>query len=896
MSESKEEMTTTLAQRLREEAETEADEVSSVGAHVEEHSAETDVVASTESDDTKPSAKTTPEAELEERVIEDSEGATGADAEEDRVDPAPPTSFDMIKKGWEMYVSEQARNVHDPNHRDSFQPLQMLQNLNLCGAGEGLARITGGQSSGYLEEGDPFEPIVLRHTHSSPLQYSASMVDSDVEPIPPPIGLTQMRRSSSTPSSSAFRQRSEGSAFGTHLRAMPNLHGDRSAFSLPVRRSSFASLSDSGVRYSAFDPVTMPTGMMDEGEATSIEVVDLGPAETEEADDEKTQPSPSRRGAAARAAKFLRMRRSKRRSGREYPPGPTSDSSSSPKEDKPVKITASVDEGSISSNPSATADEHPKETIGISYSIARRSSFPTVQEVEDEDDGDAGDEKQSDAGQYQQLDSDVDEEYEHMQNIGIEASIQPESPFATPSPSYQQFVDEHVDSSEMGTDRQAVPSSPKLPNVRVEVANIASPPPQSNSFDGSDTTRSTQSPGTRSLSTNNTSGHTTLATSTSATVSSSHVSVLSTVSEADLEVMETNQAGKMRIRQEQKLSQKLAQGSAVRKGDVGSVTSASTTSTATHGYLALAGSPAPLREGASLPVDRFFGQTRIPVAHSMSLNSGSTSSSSAKSKKGGVGTGSPQTVSSSSMANNSSSSSADEEPPKFVSYLDRKSKPQTPVRSEVSVLPSVSERETTAATPPAEIVGYSEMVFEEAKMPGDGTTQHPTVIRPGQKADAPTEPCPRPYSRPPLSPAKGLRTPTTPLSEPPSPPRNIVDHRVIPDVSKPYALFRTGAGSSSESVSQQGVVLVSPEAAGREDDAAGSSGREPSPSESRPFDEANPVGDTVFTYSAGERGRVGLRESPISQNQTYEETNIEVKDKDSKLSGVGSNIVSPEKG
>ena len=125
--------------------------------------------------------------------------------------------------------------------------------------------------------------------------------------------------------------------------------------------------------------------------------------------------------------------------------------------------------------------------------------------------------------------------------------------------------------------------------------------------------------------TGNTSGHTTIATSTtSGTVSSGHVSVLSSVSETDMEVMETNKAGKIRVRRQRKLD------SVVKSGNVDgcmSVHSSSTGSTNTNGYVALVGSPAPLREGASMPVDRFFDQSRIAVAHSVSNISGSTGSS-----------------------------------------------------------------------------------------------------------------------------------------------------------------------------------------------------------------------------------------------------------------------------
>ena len=407
--------------------------------------------------------------------------------------------------------------------------------------------------------------------------------------------------------------------------------------------------------------------------------------------------------------------------------------------------------------------------------------------------------------------------------------------------------------------------------------------------------------------TGNTSGHTTLATSTSATVSSGHMSVLSSVSETDIEVMETNQAGKMRKRRQRKLDQVLT-------ADVdsnASVYSTSTGSTNTHGYVALAESPAPLRDGASLPVDRFFNQSNIPVRHSVSTNSGSSGSSgsatgpasgvfkgsgisTSPSKKTPQGQGSPASLSIEMFHSNSTGSSGPEEPLKFVSYLDRETKSKNP-------LPPVddgNERES-----PTDIVGYTDMVFEAATSTPGQTTQQPALIRPQQKRNQDRYRSELSRSRPPLSPIKGLRTPTTP---PPSmtavggsdstspayhqlsPPRNIIDHRLGAGLSKPYVL-RTSARAGDGSTK----IVVSPEserglkAEGWAQEVVTSSSVCP--------EGAGP--DLLDTYTACDRQCLRPAGSSDREgDQIYEAMSIEVKDTDENTSTPSPPIVSPEKG
>jgi hypothetical protein len=858
-------------------------------------------------------------AAVDKEVANDGEPAV----QQGRGEQGTSSSFARLVKGWEALAEAGARNVQRARENESFQPLQILQSLSLCGAGEGLARIGGNPQIGG-SSGDPFEPIVLRHTHSTPLQYTPMFPDDDGGHALPPIRLEHMSRSRSTPSTSAFRQRSEGSAFGTHLRSMPFLGGpdDRSAFTLPARHNSFASLSDSGVRYSAFAPVKLPQTVTDATENTAIEVMDVPPATAPDVTyikEEKDQADVHSTNGGSRAARFLRMSdarmlRKKRRSGRENPARPASISSSSPGTENKSKTGDSVDEESISPKSANRTRESTtrKSTIDIDISTTNRAasvSFPSVHETDDDHNANRADAISGD--QYQQLDSDIDEEYEHYQRI--ETSLQSDSPTPIPSPAYQQFEDEQAVTRTESTDNEGDARAPK---VRIEVSTgQATEERGSGLLEGSSLTpvsqdSANQSSGTsRSMMTGNTSaGHTTLATSTSATVSSGHMSVLSSVSETDIEVMETNQAGKMRIRQQRKLDQ-------VIKGDVDSsmsVHSFSTGSTNTHGYVALAGSPAPLRDGASLPVDRFFMQSSIPVRHSASTNSGSTrSSGSATGPPGGVskasdtsaspskkiprGLGSPATVSSEMAHTSSSSSSGTEEPPKFVSYLDR--------ATNTNPLPPVDDDEERAS--PAEIVGYSEMVFEAATSTPGQTAQQPALIRPLQKRDQGRgDRSRRSKSRPPLSPIKGLRTPTTP---PPlmaavggpdstssayhqlSPPRNIIDHRIGAGLSKPYVL-RSSVRPGDDG---RTPIFVSPEsdrcqkATDWEEKVVTSSLVTP--------EGAGPT--LVYTYTASDSQRLGLVGPTDPEGDLmYEAMSIEVKDTDENASTPSPPLVSPEKG
>jgi hypothetical protein len=794
------------------------------------------------------------------------------------------SSFARLVKGWEALAEAGARNVQRARENESFaQPLQMLQQLRLCGAGEGLARI-GGPNGEQL--GDPFDPIVLRHTRSTPQQYQPMFPEEDGGgKIPPgPVSLENARRSSSTPSSSAFRRYSSASAFSGHLRSMPHLGGsdDRSAFTLPAQRnSSVTSSSDPGVRFSAFDPVWLPQHMTDATENTAIEVTADKTSDTSGSKEEEKMS----KSAASRAARFLRMsesrnkRRKKRKGEKETPARPTTISvTSQVTEQNDVPIEAAMEEEHKPSEPPSSGTTL-KDTIDMDAKISCRTPTPRPQFPTMQHSGDSDAIKRvvrESEGQYQQLDSDVDEEYEHFQRI--ETSLQQtESPTLIPSPAYQKFEDEQVGQTESNTGDADYGN--RTPTVRIQVSADATTTPTSQDSGN-------QSPGTiRSSMTGNTSGHTTIATSTtSGTVSSGHVSVLSSVSETDMEVMETNKAGKIRVRRQRKLD------SVVKSGNVDgcmSVHSSSTGSTNTNGYVALVGSPAPLREGASMPVDRFFDQSRIAVAHSVSNISGSTGSSgsaggrtsrtskttTSRSKK--TGKGSPASVGS-EMATTNSSGSA-EDPPRFVSYLDQ---------DKNRTLPPVGDEERES---PSEIVGYSSMVFEAASGSGQ-KSERPSAIRPVEKRDTGIDRPGRIGSRPPLSPIKGLRTPTTP---PPSsfcgpdstspayhqlsPPRNIIDHRMSAGLSKPYVLRSSARGGS---------MFVSPESETVDVESASPKGLAQGIAISP---EQESQADLVYTYGVDESQNLNTDESvDLSKSRICEEMSIEVKEH--------APVVSPEKG
>lgn len=693
-----------------------------------------------------------------------------------------PDSFSRLVRTWEAYIND--------DEGDVFQPLQMLQSLQLCSrAGEGLARLAVPSFPGMNALAQPS----LQYTSSSPLQYRPPMFDyNDEEVIPPPVPLNPFQRSSSTPS--AYRTNSVSSAFGT---------ADRSAFTLPSQRLNYASVGDSGSHFSAFDPVKYYATALDDMERTSIEVMDMSTEPKDDSEEGKEEPKLVKKGAASRAARFLTdvrtlRRRRRMRSGRENPAQPASVSSGSTEGSSVEGNKAAV---KIITESNYTPRKAPEEIFESKTAESQDDKGEPVYspEVHESDPEDGKDEDTAAIGQYHQLDSDVDEEESHYQRI--EASLHPESPGTVPSPSYQQIVEDRpssntekrvkVDTSririqvsnsitstseKIDTSGEAVPLSP----IRMAQGEGSSINPDSNDS-------GTASPGTtRSSNTGSTSGHTTQAASTN---SSGQQSTLSTISETDREVMEANKQGKMR------LSLRIVPVAEKSDADGTSFHSSSTDSSNPAGYVALDESPSSLREGANVPAERFF--TKSPEAAGSASQAGAVSMRSRTTSTSKKSENSPFTLEGSSGTNTSSSNSSGEEPPTFVSYLPREAASDLTSVREAAEASSPragggdgEEREGS----PAEIVGYPEVLFEQANVQKE---QQPMPVRP-LKQNLLDKYRPRSSSRPPISPVKGARPVTTP---PPrssvspnysqhSPPRNIVDH---PDsnLSRPYVM-RTG--------------------------------------------------------------------------------------------------------
>lgn len=678
-------------------------------------------------------------------------------------------AFAALVKGWESYMKE----------GEMLQPLQRLQDQFSGQKGEGLPRLMGSMPTAVTDGPPTLAPHPMRHSRSSPLQPTSSRFSGEDDcKLPPPIPLDPFQRSSSTPS--AFRTSSVSSAFGT---------ADSSAFTLPSQKASFATWSDPGAFHSAFDPVTFYTRALEDMERTAIEVSDVRPEPEEVPSESSSTATPQRKGAASRAARFLAdvrvlRRRRRPRGGRVNPAQPNTPPSDSKPEsvadDIPLETTVTVitetdvnvndtsmlsqssEVSAIFNGKMKTADDSPDDSPVYSPSVdeiiqaeAKAEVVPCTQP-------------------YQQLDSDVDEEEEHYHRLeALEAQIQTDSPGTIPSPSYQHFVDSPI--------RAIKANEPPKPSLRIRLSSsgqsagptvsrpVASPSPTPVEGAGivQISPQSQESAMARSAATGSSSGHTTQATSLS--LSTGVHSGLSTISETDREVMEANKEGKLRRGLESlQISRKS-------EADCTSVHSSSTNTTPPHGYLALASSPASLREGANVPIERFF----LDSPTSGGARGARSSTASFSSRKSGS-TSSQIVSENASLGHTSSSSSSREEPPTFVSYLDREA--SSDLTSLREATESSSPREFGAngeerEGSPAEILEYPEVLFEAPKY---AERSRPKIVVPLKKRRGRLDK----FRLPPRSPVKGLRPPMTPpprnsvspLLHQHSPPRNIVDH------------------------------------------------------------------------------------------------------------------------
>lgn len=812
-----------------------------------------------------------------------------------------PSSLAQLVRSWENYMSNDGQVDEFPPMQmfqgdqfqamhmfqaDQFQkPIQMFHQLNLCGAGEGLARLAG-PAAAYVQSDGDLDQVSFKHTRSSPLRHTPSLLDND-ESLPPPIGLQKNNRSRSTPLST-----SANSAFGTILKTMPYLSGPDnrvSAFTLPPSRSSsYGSTVDAiGARYSVFNPIKYGNEL-DEVDPTSIEVEDLPPQK-----EAKKEETTKHRGTSFRAARFLAdvrmLRRRRARGGRENPARPPSSS------DESGRKADAADEETVSSKSScgtkSSSNSSDSKDSGANNAMnAREKSLSTTG---DKPSKVAEDPPPSGGPSYHQLDSDVDEECEHIQTASTK--VEDDSPASIPSSGYTQTVDERpasrpgqsgvrIQMSQMSSAANGPVSLGELPDS----ANSPSPPqmaPDNSNLTG----QLHDSPGTtRSADTNNTSGHTTHATST--TGSSGQTSQLSSISETDREVMEANKAGKL-LQKQQSLPVVAKSDEDLASGD-----DSLPTGTNADGYVALADSPVPLREGANVPAERFF--TFADPQTSTNPRGMGRSRAFPFAKKGS--SVSPTTVSSSSQTTNSSVSSSGDEPPTFVSYLDRKTASDLTSLREAAETSSPREggKDTEERESPSDLLGYSDVIFEEAVAPGETESKQPQPLRPNKGKFLGGR---RIRSLPPRSPALGCRTPTTP---PPrgggspaycglSPPRNIVDHRIDPNVSRPYVLRSTP--TSSRLVPGNKLAVVSPEVLS----STGSVNYTHIAGIGDDFDAHEVVRQVPGQELPGNHYMALQRGSPSPtggglKSHTYDEHSIEIMKSDSKEEATHT-LVSPEK-
>jgi hypothetical protein len=670
-----------------------------------------------------------------------------------------PTNLTRLVKEWEAFVYDGARNAH----------------LGL----ETLTRCVGHVASD--DDGDPFAPFKLRHAHSSPNYSSFSTLQ--------PASASIFYRPSSTPSTTSFSQRSASSAFAK-VRTLPTLSAldDRSAFSVLPLRPSTAASSDPGSRYNSLFQSSDFSNDIQETEKASIEIVDLGPALFE------SKPAPQKWYASLKAKSFLKgnvLLRQRRRWGDRV------DSSKMP----PTALTTKVTGRNVESDDGnswrrgvqviETVQSSEEEEI---YRIrAREVKFSSRRE--DEEDVLAV--SPQSFSRYQGVDSDIEDDDTHFHRI-VEIHDFPDS---IPSPEYQQLTDS-------GGRFQSEATTTTLRHTP-PIGSI------SNSLNGISLTLSqdsgAESPGTAmSTLTSNTSGHITLGTSTSATLSSGRITILSTVSETDREVMETNRAARgLRL-------QRVAQADLKIDGESdATVHSSSTASTKTVGYLTL-GSPGPLRDGASLMTDRFFKQSTIPVNQLASTTPSNGALESAQNRTNSHSSTETHEPSSDEYpinvfgtnVNNALTSTHLEETSEFVTYSESpislfKDDIKSMIRGSLFGTSSQEMLHNTESI--ASIRDHtSQVIFEEAK-PNSQSLFRPLKVRDHKNS----------VSKPPLSPVKGLKAPLSRYPVPSSgsdiaeeqeqSPPNIIDHRIqYSNVSKPHVL-------RSPIASKTGAVVITPE-------------------------------------------------------------------------------------
>jgi hypothetical protein len=701
--------------------------------------------------------------------------------------PRPPLSVSssfaqLAYRTFETYMNE-ARAA------EQFPPMEMLDDVcGEYGAMNGSARLRYGRL-GWTPQimQQPLEPVALRrHTHSTPLRHAPSIVDSsDDEDEPPPVGLEILNRSRSTPLST-----SKNSAFGTILRtnshtlwdgvslsdraigSSPRIIGNSSsAFSLPpypIAKANSRSAERDVARPVIFNPIKNHD---DESEITKRKVLDgveemtsievqhkpfHGTGKSEQMEPKQKQT------AASRAAKFLADVRNLRIStnnvkdgndgagsntqkwsggsssriqrslgGRENPAKPPSVSSSESQKSSPADV--SVADDTLSSKSSGNSSSTDKGTeMALKLASGQSSSDTTTLQNQSSISKTASNNKsvKSEIPKKQSIRRQQQQKTIGSRTAGTESGSH-DSPLTVPSPVYHQ-LDDGEESSEKVTGLVCIHVNDHSENATLQ-SHSATRDPILQSRDSPDSTRYSA--------TTSSSGQ------TSHSSRSGYVTQLSVISESDREVADLNNttAGGKTDQIEMALSDHN-----VRFGD----------------YVELADSPtstSPSRDGAMLQADRFFvvngihsskrdkrGLSRLRTLPHLNKRVGSAHS--------------PTTVSSASVNTNSSSSSVGSEPPKIVSYFDRKQVSDLTSlhnRGDASSSPrsGMDDRELRDKSPSDQIlVADSDVVFEGADAPKMGIARKPRPMWPGKGLQFGR----KIRSLPPRSPHKGLRSSTTP--------------------------------------------------------------------------------------------------------------------------------------